>query len=71
MVKNGLLNELENDSLPSCESCLEGKMTKRPFIGKCYRAKEALELIHSDLCGPLNVKAKGGLEYFISFIDDY
>ncbi|KAA0049866.1 gag/pol protein [Cucumis melo var. makuwa] len=34
LVKNGLLNELEDDSLPSCESCLEGKMTKRPFTGK-------------------------------------
>ena len=29
LVKNGLLNELEDDSLPPCESFLEGKMTKR------------------------------------------
>ncbi|KAA0032907.1 gag/pol protein [Cucumis melo var. makuwa] len=71
LVKNGLLSELEGDSLPPCESCLEGKMTKRPFTGKGYRAKEPLELIHSDLCGPMNVKARGDFEYFISFIDDY
>ncbi|TYJ98809.1 gag/pol protein [Cucumis melo var. makuwa] len=71
LVKNGLLNELEDDSLPPCESCLEGKMTKRPFTRKGYRAKEPLELIHLDLCGPMNVKARGGFEYFISFIDDY
>ncbi|TYK11979.1 gag/pol protein [Cucumis melo var. makuwa] len=71
LVKNGLLNELEDDSLPPCESCLEGKMIKRPFTGKGYRAKEHLELIHSDLCGPMNVKARGGFEYFISSIDDY
>ncbi|TYK02509.1 gag/pol protein [Cucumis melo var. makuwa] len=71
LVKNGLLNKLEDDSLPPCESCLEGKMTKRPFTGKGYRAKEPLELIHSDLCGPMNVKARGSFEYFISFIDDY
>ncbi|KAA0041242.1 gag/pol protein [Cucumis melo var. makuwa] len=71
LVKNGLINKLEDDSLPPCESCLEGKMTKRPFAGKGYRAKEPLELIHSDLCGPMNVKARGGFEYFISFIDDY
>ncbi|TYK03732.1 putative polyprotein [Cucumis melo var. makuwa] len=55
LVKNGLLNELEDDSLSPCESCLDGKMTKRPFIGKGYRAKEPLELIHSDLCGPMNL----------------
>ena len=28
LVKRGLLNELEGNSLPPCESCLEGKMTK-------------------------------------------
>lgn len=71
LVKYGLLNELEDNSLPPCESCLEGKMTKRPFSEKGQRAKETLELIHSDLCGPMNVKARGGYEYFISFIDDY
>ncbi|TYK20422.1 gag/pol protein [Cucumis melo var. makuwa] len=71
LVKNGLLNKLEDDSLPPCESCLEGKMTKRPFTGKGYRANEPLELIHSDLCGPVNVKARESFEYFISFIDDY
>ncbi|KAA0026242.1 gag/pol protein [Cucumis melo var. makuwa] len=71
LVKNGLLNELEDDSLPPCESCLEGKMIKRPLTGKGYRAKKPLELIHSDLYGPMNVKARGGFEYFISFIDDY
>ncbi|TYK11958.1 gag/pol protein [Cucumis melo var. makuwa] len=46
-------------------------MTKRPYIGKGYRAKEPLELIYSDLCGPMNVKAKGGFKYFISSIDEY
>ncbi|TYK13967.1 gag/pol protein [Cucumis melo var. makuwa] len=71
LVKNGLLNELKDDSLPPCESCLEGKMTKRHLTEKRYRAKEPLELIHSDLCGPMNVKVRGGFEYFISFIDDY
>ncbi|TYK04890.1 gag/pol protein [Cucumis melo var. makuwa] len=43
----------------------------KSFTGKGYRAKEPLKLIHSDLCGPMNVKARGGFEYLISFIDDY
>ncbi|KAA0058181.1 gag/pol protein [Cucumis melo var. makuwa] len=71
LVKNGLLSGLEENSLPICESCLEGKMTKRPFTGKGHRAKEPLELVHSDLCDPMNVKARGGFEYFITFTDDY
>ena len=71
LVNNGLLNELEDDSLHSCESCLDRKMTKRPFMGKSYRAKEPLELIHLNLCGSINVIVIGGFKYFISFIDDY
>ena len=30
-----------------------------------------LELVHTDVCGPMSVQARGGYEYFITFIDDY
>ena len=46
-------------------------MTKRPFSAKGNRSKCVLELIHIDVCGPLNVRARGIFEYFINFIDDY
>ena len=71
LVKDGPLRELSVGTLPVCESCLEGKMTKRPFSAKGERSKEPLQLIHSDVCGPLNVQARGGYEYFVTFIDDY
>ena len=35
------------------------------------RAIRDLQLVHSDVCGPLNVQARGGYEYFVTFIDDY
>ena len=71
LIKSELPNQLEDNSLPSCESCLEGKMTKRSFTINGFRAKVPLELVHSDLCGPMNVKAQAGYKYFISFIYDY
>ena len=46
-------------------------MTKRPFNTKSKRAQELLELVHKDVCGPMSTQAKGGYEYFITFIDDY
>ena len=46
-------------------------MTMRPFKVKGYRAKEILDLVHIDLCGPISTSARGGYEYFITFIDDY
>ena len=55
LVKDGLLRDLSVGSLPVCKSCLEGKMTKRPFSAKGQRAKEPLHLVHSDVCGPVSV----------------
>ena len=65
------MKDLIIGSLPVCESCLEGKMTKRPFKAKGRRATETLELVHSGVCGPMSGQASGGYRYFVSFIDDY
>ena len=62
---------MDFDEFPVYESCLEGKMTKRPFNAKGRRAQDLLELVHSDICGPMSTYAKGGYEYFITFTDDY
>ena len=56
LVKDGVLNSLVVEPLPICEPCLEGKITKRPFSAKGNRAKDLLELIHSDVCGPINIR---------------
>ena len=54
LVKSGILPSLIPEDLPVCESYIEGKMTKRPFTAKGYRAKECLELMYTDIYGPFN-----------------
>ena len=71
LVKDGPLRKINVSTLPICESCLEGKMTKRPFSVKGERSKEPLQPVQSDICGPLSVQDRGGYEYFVTFIDDY
>ena len=61
--------------LSSCEHCLARKIAKKkkkkkPFR-KGTRAKTPLQLIHSDIYGPMNVKSKHGVIYFITFIDNF
>ena len=46
-------------------------MTKRPFNAKGRRAHELLELVHTDVCGPISTQAKGGYVYFVTFTNDY
>ena len=71
MIASGDLEVEDLESLPTCESCLKGKMTKRPFLGKTERTTNLLDLIHTDVCGPLRVSAQGGYSYFITFTDDH
>uniref|UniRef100_A0A2N9FM86 Integrase catalytic domain-containing protein n=1 Tax=Fagus sylvatica TaxID=28930 RepID=A0A2N9FM86_FAGSY len=70
LAREGLLGPLAKVDLPICEPCLAGKACRKPF-GKAVRATQPLELIHSDICGPMNVKARHGASYFLTFIDDY
>ena len=48
-------------------------MIKRPFAEeeKGRRATKVLDLVHTDVSGPLIIKSRGGYEYFSTFGDDY
>jgi hypothetical protein len=70
LAREGLLGPLCMVDLPICEPCLADKACRKPF-GKAVRASQPLELIHSDICGPMNAKARHGALYFLTFIDDY
>ena len=67
----GSLGSFDYESFDTCESCLLGKMTKLPFKGKGERVDGLLDLIHTNVCRPLSVHARGGFVYFVTFIDDY
>ena len=45
-------------------------ITKTPFSVTKARATDLLEIIHTDVCGPMNVEARGGYRYFLTFTDD-
>ena len=58
------------ESLDAREPCPMGKMTKTPFSGTMERATDLLEIIHTDVCSPMSVEARGGYRYFLTFTDD-
>ena len=62
-----------NDSkdMQFCEACVEGKQTRNSFPkGQATHATELLEIVHSDVCGPMQTTSLGGHRYFVTFIDD-
>ena len=57
---------------PICEPCLAGKQHRGPIPKKAsHHATHLLELVHSDLHGPLPVRTREGFQYWITFIDDF
>ena len=55
-----------------CEGCIEGKQHRATFPSNGgTRATKPLEIVHSDVCGPMRTTSMGGARYFVTFIDDF
>ena len=57
-------------SFDPCDHCLAGKQRRASFSRKSTRKQVKLELVHSDVCGPIEVESLVGNRYFVTFIDD-
>ena len=56
----------------TCEGCIEGKQTRQPFPSNgATRTTKILEVVHSDVCGPMRTVSTGGARYCVTFIDDF
>lgn len=65
------LQEKVDISKSSCSVCCEGKQSRLPFNCVGIRSKEKLQVVHTDICGPMEVRSIGGSRYFLLFLDDY
>ncbi|GKV46724.1 hypothetical protein SLEP1_g53699 [Rubroshorea leprosula] len=69
MVK-GLPSVNQPDQL--CEGYLLGKQSRKSFPKQSQsRATRPLQLVHTDVCGPITPCSFGKNKYFLLFIDDY
>lgn len=74
LSSKGMVKGLDQIDHPNqvCEGCLLGKHARSSFPKEATsRAKEPLQLIHTDLCGPISPPSHGKNLYFILFIDDF
>ncbi|RDX68550.1 hypothetical protein CR513_52441, partial [Mucuna pruriens] len=67
-----MVHGLLDSSSIICADCFTGKQY-RNSIPKAseWRVSTILELIHADICGPIEPISNSGKRYFLSFIDDY
>lgn len=72
LKKMKLLSEEINGQPLFCESCIKGKQTRMSFEEKREsRSRRPIELIHTDVCGPITPATINGKRYYVCFTDDY
>jgi hypothetical protein len=64
------LPELKVDHEGVCKGCAEGKNIKNPFPKSDIKPGGILELVHSNVCGPMPSNYIRRYVYYVSYIDD-
>ena len=54
-----------------CKGCAQGNNENKTFPSSGSKAKGILEIVHSDVCGPMSSSSLSGYVYYFSFIDDF
>ncbi|KAG2870557.1 hypothetical protein PC117_g28473 [Phytophthora cactorum] len=54
-----------------CRGCQQGKMVQKPFPSNCdKRHYDTFELLHFDICGPMEENSLGGSKYLLLIVDE-
>ena len=70
-VKGISLDPSADHSTSPCPGCELGKQTRSSFQGSSKRSDRRLQIVHSDLAGPMQTRSIQGSLYIATFIDDY
>lgn len=72
-ISNGMeINHLGIKRLNEvCDICQKAKQTRLKFNNSREKATRPLQIIHTDVCGPINPNTWDGNRYFVTFLDDY
>ncbi|BET02160.1 Reverse transcriptase (RNA-dependent DNA polymerase) [Nesidiocoris tenuis] len=65
------LQEKDLKDLPTvCEVCVKAKQTRFPFKTNRERATRPLQILHTDVIGPIETETWDGKRYILSVLDD-
>jgi len=71
-ASKGRLGEITLTGQPKfCEACTLGKMKKLPFSKSQTKARGPLDIVSSDVGGPVTPAAPGGLRYWAVLVDHW
>lgn len=62
---------LSRKDFQPCDACSMGKLKALPAVNPFHRSSNVLDLIHTDLMGPITPCSVSGKKYILTFIDDH
>ncbi|KAG2758595.1 Retrovirus-related Pol polyprotein from transposon TNT 1-94 [Phytophthora cactorum] len=75
MVDNHMIKDAKAPSKSSgpslCRGCQQGKMVQKPFPSNHDKRRyDTFELLHFDICGPMEENSLGGSKYLLLIVDE-
>jgi hypothetical protein len=61
------INQKEGKNL--CEVYIHANQTRLPFKSVRKKGKRRLDIVHTDVCGPIDIETHDGKKYFVIFLD--
>lgn len=55
----------------TCKVCIMAKQVRKPFNTERQRATRPLQIIHTDVCGPISPNTYDNKKYIVTVLDDY
>jgi hypothetical protein len=71
LIKEEVLVSLDFSDLGHCIECIKGKYITHIKKMETTRSSGVLEIIHTDICGPFNVRSVDWFNSFITFTDNF
>lgn len=72
VAKNMNVSEEEIKNLnKTCEVCIMSKQVRKPFSTERQKATRPLQIIHTDICGPISPNTYDNKKYILTILDDY
>lgn len=62
---------LNRKDFGACDACAMGKLKTPPAINSFHKSPNVLDLIHTDLLGPISLCATSGMRYILTFIENH
>uniref|UniRef100_A0AAV1UPJ8 Uncharacterized protein n=1 Tax=Peronospora matthiolae TaxID=2874970 RepID=A0AAV1UPJ8_9STRA len=68
------LSVVDVDQDEICEGCVTGMLSVKPFPKSTYgeeKTTSLVQVIHSDVLGPMETKSQGGARFVVTFLGAY